>query len=240
MLLMNAVHYNLMSLVCSIYIFLNNTCKLHPYWSWVQSAVTGEIWLDTVMCCIWPKFLTHVCSLCKWTGTLWHGLSCWWLARVALQPCPEVSTRRKRCSAGEATGCRWRAASLCVLCSWKCSVVLGATAREEVVGSTAENGSPLEIGGNSGHLSLPGLMAGIAWAFCMQLLILWNGGFLFTGPCRNQVSAVPVNIVREQNHAFHCCGSHTKLTSSPGFSSVFCKADHCICSSLLVIVHQLN
>lgn len=48
----------------------------------------------------------------------------------------------------------------------------GATAREGVVASTAENWSPLEMGGNSDHLSLPGLMAGIAWASYLQLLIL--------------------------------------------------------------------
>ncbi|XP_023783802.1 transmembrane protein 178B-like [Cyanistes caeruleus] len=51
-----------------------------------------------------------------------------------------------------------------MVCSWKCSVVLGkqqgATAREGVVGSIAENGSLLEMGGNSDHLSLPDPMAG--------------------------------------------------------------------------------
>lgn len=48
----------------------------------------------------------------------------------------------------------------------------GATAREGVVGSTAENWSPLEMGGNSDHLSLPGLLAEIACTSHMQLLIL--------------------------------------------------------------------
>lgn len=92
---------------------------------------------------------------------------------------------------------------------------------------------------NSDHLSLPGLMAGIGWASCVQLLILWSRGFLFAGPCRNQVSTVPVNVVTEQNCASHCCGSSTKPISSV-FSSVFCKAHHWVCSFLLVIVHQLN
>lgn len=49
---------------------------------------------------------------------------------------------------------------------------LGATAREGVAGSTAEKGSLLEMGRNSDHLSLPGLMPGIAWDSRMQLLIL--------------------------------------------------------------------
>lgn len=79
--------------------------------------------------------------------------------------------------------------------------------------------------GNSDHLSLPGLMSGTGWASCVQLLILWSSGFLFAGPCRNQVSTAPVNVVREQNPASHYCRSNTKPISSPGFSSVFCKAD---------------
>lgn len=91
-----------MSFVCSIYIFLNNTCKSCPYWNWVQSAVTGEIWLDSVICCIWPKFLTQMsAAFANALAPSDAGLSCWSLAQGAPQPCPEVGARRERCSAGE-------------------------------------------------------------------------------------------------------------------------------------------
>lgn len=134
-----------------------------------------EIWLDTVMCCIWSKFLTQMsAAFANELAPSVTGLSCWSLAQVALQPCPEVSARREHCSAQRATGCRWRAATLCMVYSWKCSVVLGeqqgATAREEGGGKHSWEWEPLEMGGNSDHLSLPGLMSAIAWTSRMQLL----------------------------------------------------------------------
>lgn len=197
------------------------------------------------MCCIWSKFLTQMsAAFANELAPSVTGLSCWSLAQVALQPCPEV-----KCKEG---------ALLSTEGHWL-----------QVKGSNSMYGVQLEVlcgaGGAAGsHSKGRGwweaqLRMGTTWngrkfrspfppwpdvCNCLDLSyatsILWNGGFLFAGPCRNQVSTVPVNIVREQNHASHCCGSHTKLSSSPGFSSVFCKAHHWVCSSLLLFVHQLN